>query len=292
MRQKFMYQPARTILEDGGTTVLLILLVLVGAFLTQTNSVFAATASVNVPDSGGVCSHPKSNGHCYATRDWPGATPGAFTNLSPYGSIYCGGCDGFIDNELWLSDTTSSQCTTQGCWVEAGIEAISSSDSYDCTSSGNAVCLFWADSRPNGGGFHHHALDWLGDDGMDLDPWYFFVKIRNNTNNSASGNTWYVDVQSYYNSTLISDDTGLSTNNNMTPRDIIIGSELDAIPGYAWAGENDFQYNQWLDTSGNWHEQTALPYDDGTDGPPDGWWTQNPNSTNGGIWSTQCCSIG
>jgi hypothetical protein len=286
VQQSPVFTSPRTILEDKCITALFILLILIGAFLIPTGSAFAASASANIPATG-YCSQPKSNGHCYATVDWHGSTGGAFTNLSPYGSLYCGGCGGFIDNEMWLSDTTSSQCVSAGgCWVEAGIEAMSAQDAYDCTPGSNSTCLFWADARPNGGGFHHHSLYHVGDDGTSLDPWYFFVWIRNANNNTASGNSWSVKIEGYWNQILTTTQTGLSTNNSMAPLDIEIGSELYAANGDASAGQNDFQYNQWLDSNGNWHEQTALANFNGTNGPPYGSWTDLPNSTNGGIWST------
>ncbi len=106
MQPKRISRALQSQLEDKYLTTLLIIFVLIGAFLIQPRLAFAATASAKMPATG-YCSTPKSNGHCYATVDWYGSTGGAFTNLSPYGSLYCGGCGGFIDNEMWLSDTTS-----------------------------------------------------------------------------------------------------------------------------------------------------------------------------------------
>lgn len=294
MQPKPTAQSLRPVIEDKCVTAFLILLILVSAFLLQTGTAFASgTTAASGPST--VCSHPKPNGHCYATVDWNGDTAGAFTNLSPYGDMFCGACDGFIDNEMWLSDTTSAQCALDasgGCWVEAGIVATSLTPPYGCASTNNVTCLFWADARPNPGGFHFHELYLVGADGEDLNPWYFFVKIWNSTSNSASGNTWSVDVQPYFSSNFMGDYTGQSTYNSMTAQDIIIGSELDATPGYAGANEMDFQYNQWKDSGGTWHEQTASAAYNGTDSPPIGYWTTDPNSTNGGIWSTNCCILG
>jgi hypothetical protein len=278
-------QPA---FDDKYITALIIILILVGAFLLQTGSASAANTSAHIPNTG-YCSQPKSNGHCYATVDWYGPTVAAFTNLSPYGSMSCGGCGGFIDNEMWLSDTSSSQCVNDssgGCWVEAGIEAISSADSYDCQSGSNATCLFWADARPGtSGGFHHHSLYAVGGDGTDLGPWYFYVYLQNYSG-VESGNTWFAEVDAYEYGSLVADWTQLSTNNQMTPLDIIVGSELAANNGDASASQNDFQYNQWMDSSDNWHEQTSLASNNGTNGPPYGSWTDLPNSVDGGIWTT------
>ena len=288
MQTKPIYRNIRPQYGDKWITAFIILFVLITAFFLQTNSAFAARKSTNIPATG-YCSNPESNGHCYATVDWSGPTPGAFTNLSPFGSMSCGSCGGFIDNEMWLSDTTDSQCVNdldEGCWVEAGIEAISSADSYDCDPGITATCLFWADARPNGGGFHHHPGGIVGPDGTDLDLWYFFVTLRNNDNNNATGTNWSVDIQGYYNDGLVIDTSGLSTNNSMTAQDIIIGSELGSVNGAASAGQNDFQYNMWLGSSGSWSEQTNQTAFNGTNGPPNGWWIESPNSVTGGIWAT------
>jgi hypothetical protein len=204
----------------------------------------------------------------------------------------CSGCSGFIDNEMWLEDTNTLSCalTSWGdCEVEAGIETRPAGSAYDCNPGYDSTCLFWADYRSDGV-FHHHALYTVGSYGVDLNPWYFPIAIRNNSSNSASGTTWSIAVNGNESGYSVVYVTGLSTNNNMTPNIVTIGSELDtASGGTPSAGEMDIDYNEWLDSSGVWHYRTVTPANTSTDGPPYGWWTEYPNSSDGGNWSIDCC---
>lgn len=95
-----------------------------------------------------------SEGHCYAEEDWYGNASGAATAIQ-LGFITCGTCDGFIDNEMWLSDQHSSQCTGvqpfKECWVEAGYSTYTATDTdpSSCVSNSAANCYYWADVRPH-----------------------------------------------------------------------------------------------------------------------------------------------
>jgi len=160
---------------------------------------------------------PSYNHHCYAVNQWPGNTPGAFTEVSPYGSINCASCSagGFITQEMWYEDTSSSQCTPApyyACWVEGGLLADS-----------NGVHMFWADNRP-GLGLSVHLLYVVAPNGGSLDPYVIDFAVHSAGGNYTSTNTWNVSVNLYTNGSLTKSYNAQSTANQMTPNWIQIGS--------------------------------------------------------------------
>lgn len=274
-----------SIISDKQFTIVVVLFALLSAFLVQTHSAAAASNTAHLPLSG-TCGVTFQ--HCYAQTEWHGNTGGAFTNLSPFDSLNCQGCNGFIDNEMWFSDITSSQCTSlpaKICWVESGISTYAPSAPANCNPGNDSTCLFWADNRPNGGGYHEWPLWTIGPDGTSLNPWGFDITIENNENNSSSGSRWEVNVEVYQNNNPYAGFTAFSTSNTMNTNDITVGSELSATSGNASAGTTDFAFNQWLDGNGNWRYQTATPTTSLINAPPPNgsWcWCSEP----GGIFDT------
>src|SRR5436305_1038715 len=78
------------------------------------------------------------SGHCYGLQWWGGAN-GADTRITLHSTS---GGNGFVNNEMWL--------TTLTYWVEAGVKSDTRFNPPDSS------VFFWADNRPNGGGYAEH----------------------------------------------------------------------------------------------------------------------------------------
>jgi hypothetical protein len=283
-RENLSLRSLGSIREDR-FTIFLTTVILIVAFMFQTQTSFAASSSRDgsqIP-LGSYCSNP--NPHCYAEIYWAGAVPGSFTQLEPFGPLKCFGCSGFINNEMWLADNNSSQCTSTasgGCWVESGIATYPSNEPDSCNRGADSTCLFWADSRAGSGGYHEHPLYNFGPDGVDLTPYYVNIALFNTNGAQLSGSTWTVNADVYNSSnTLVASTTGTSTNNPMAPRYITIGSELSDSRG--WAANNYFAYNEWENGNGQWPYQTSAGYNGSTNSPPYGQWTSVPCNCSGNI---------
>ncbi|MBA2288060.1 MAG: hypothetical protein H0W02_21505 [Ktedonobacteraceae bacterium] len=233
--------------------------------------------------------------HCYAQVDWVGHTGGAYTEIDPYGSLNCPGCNGFIDNEMWLADPNSSQCANipifKACWVESGISTWGPNNPNSCNQGHDSTCVFWADERPNGGKYHEHPLFNIGPDGTSLDPWYFFITIENHNNASSSSGIWDVSVAVFKNGNYFTTKSAQSvfgTGNSMNANIIRVGSELSAVNG-ASASRNYFNYNEWLQGNGSFTYQTQTAVNTSTNPPPNGAWNVYPcncSGNTGGSWET------
>lgn len=265
--------------------ILIALFVLISAFVLQSHSSFAATSSMNTSHIplGGYCSNPSP--HCYAEQYWHGAIPGSFTQIEPFGALNCQGCTGFIDNEMWLADNNSSQCTSTvegGCWVEAGISTWPANNPNSCNQGTDSTCLFWADNRFGSGGYHEHPFYNFGRDGVDLTPYYVTIALFNTNGASLSGSTWTVNADVYNaDNSLVASTTGTSTHNTMAPAYITIGSELSNSG--ATAGDFYFAYNEWESVSGQWPYQTNPGINGSTNPPPNGYWSTVPCNCSGNI---------
>lgn len=266
---------ARSILEDRFLVPLLVLLALLSSTLFLAGTARAASASATSPriPFTGYCSHPNGNGHCYATRYWLGGTGGANTLINPYGALRCYGCSGFIDDEMWFTDSSGLY------WVEAGVSTWPTSNPNSCNQSADSTCLFWADSRPPSGQFTQHAMYNFGTDGVSLFPYLIYITISNNNGYSSSGSTWNISTNIYQNNNWIAGPSGQSRNNSMNVNSIMIGSELSDSQGSA---DNFYlQYNQWMGSNGNWNYQTTTGSSQySTDPPPYGSWNVNPCDPN------------
>jgi hypothetical protein len=170
MKQPGNLRPtACSILGDSSITALFVLLLFLGSFFLFTKSALAkATTMTPQNPLSGLCSKP-IEGHCYAIIDWYGNTGGTNTLINPYGALNCQGCSGFINDEMWFSDTKSSQCLAVGtCWVEAGVSTWPANQEHNCNQGHDSTCLFWADNRPGGGGYHQWGnMYYFGADGVE-----------------------------------------------------------------------------------------------------------------------------
>src|SRR5579883_2799082 len=269
LKKRFCPRTTFHLIEDKAFTILLVLIASLGSFCFFTGYAPAT----------GLCSNP-IGGQCYAERTWYGHTGGSNVLINPFGNLTCYGCSGFIDDETWFSDTSSAQCLAVGaCWVEAGISTWPANDPNSCNQGHDSTCGFWADNRPNGGGYHEHPLYNFGADGANIVPYLFYITIVNNNGFSSSGSTWDVTTNIYYNGNWIAGPTGVSASNNMNVNSITIGSELSDSKGSA--GSIYFQYNQWMDGSGVFHYQTNGGTNTGTGAPPQGSWAVTPCNCSG-----------
>ena len=211
------------------------------------------------------CGNPTS-GHCYGAQFWGGAN-GADTRISidsrlkgsaPQDGYY------FASTEMWLSSPTY--------WVEAGII------SQWAVAYSTFPFYFWADNRPNGGGFSFHYLAFECTCGGT-------ALTRITRNGSSSWNVLIQDNNSSY--------TGTSTSNNFSVKYIQLGGELYNNDQTAYEPNIYYTNNRWQGSNGNFNYQ-------GNDGvgtnigyPMQANWYngQDPlhNST-GGVWYT--CIIG
>ena len=283
-----------SILADRSVTALFVLVVLLSSFFIFSDSALAASTSEMTPQMplSGFCSKPASNGHCYAEVYWNGHTGGSSTLINPFGAMNCQGCStyGFITDETWFTDDISSQCINTSfhiCWVESGVSTYAANEPKDCNPGHNSTCLFWADNRPNPGGYHEWPLYTFGGYGVDLTPYLIYVDIVNNDSFSSSGSNWDVVTNIYKNGQYLTGPSTESTNNNMNVYTIIIGSELSDSNGAA--GPFYFQYNQWMDGSGNFNYQTTTGVNGSTNSPPNGSWAVNPckcQGNTGGSYKT------
>lgn len=226
--------------------------------------------------------------HCYGTVEWSGGIEGSSTNMV-MGSLGCGWCDGFVNNEMWLIDSYEPTCTdpdggsSHQCWIETLYTTYGWVDHHKSSpcASPPVNCYVWADNRP-GGGYHEHPLGVVNskDYGGGL-----YLEISETRYGSSS---WKVDLSTpsgiNYNEA--------STGNQMYPDDIEIGQELY---GTYWAssGQSDYYYNRWKSTgNGSWNYQ--CPSGSVTsNNPPYGFWNYaprcNPSNFGGdfrvGAWS-------
>lgn len=201
-----------------------------------------------------------SSGHCYAVQNWDGGTPGARTSIFTNG-IFSGDC--FVTNEMWLAQSNPY-------WVEAGMLS-------DIADQFGSETLFWADSRPNGGGFNLHY-------GQFLDP-SDFGKYANLDIHKIASDQFSVRISGLPVASL----SGTSKYNAINPNRIGIGLEMCGSSN-ARAPRNGYTKNQWQRGDGTWAYQTALGYLGPQAYPAHGYWTTTPNPSNGGQWTT--CILG
>jgi hypothetical protein len=132
----------------------------------------------------------------------------------------------FVTNELWLSDSANSY------WVEVGyLSEGSGLNIGGIASAGNYA--FWADSRPNGGGFHAHSFmrHPAAGEGVEI------YKI--------DSSDWGV---------YFAADFGESTSNSYTPYNGIWGSETSSASTESHGTGESAEYETGND---NWY--TGVP---------------------------------
>lgn len=197
---------------------------------------------VSVAEAAYLCSPTTS---CASGWGWTGPTYGSHTEVNTVG-LQCSGCDsgGFIANGMWLYDTT--QTTTgcraaprQWCWVEEG---------YSVFSNTSAKNYYWADYRPNssGGSYGDHELCQCVSTGGTASLYIY----------NGGGQVW---VASIYDTGTGFSSTNYSTSNSMSSggNRIEVGMEMATSNGSPSAPNADFIHNQWRDSSGTYHYQTA-----------------------------------
>jgi len=242
------------------------------------------------------CGNPQS-GHCYGVNSWTqsGEYFGAYTDIAQVAMSCPSGCGGFVDDEIWLIDRSSSNCTTndfQMCWVEAGtIESEGSNPTY-----------FWADARPGTGNtFNAHYLG--GTDPVGTVDHYMIVK-----DGRSSPNNYLIFIYNDSHSTLYNGTSSVAGTGGcgsalpqMTGTEIDIGQELAGSPSAAnkaSAASANFTRNIWavqaLDSSYTfWYNAQTAAGGVRSDNPPTASWTINPGSSGapeGGQFTTRCCS--
>ena len=228
------------------------------------------------------CGNPQS-GHCYGTASWSQGSEffGAYTDITQNGLSCPSGCGGFIDDEIWLVDTSSPNCTSNQfgmCWVEAGSIA---------TEGSNSV-YFWADGRPGTGNTLN--VHYMGaTDPVGTVDHYMIVK-----DGRVSPNTYLVFIYNDSQSTLYNGTSSVAGTGGcgsalpqMVGKRIDIGQELAGSPSdpknNASAGLAHFTRNIWavqaLDAAYVfWYNAQSSTGSVRSDNPPTASWAQNPGA--------------
>jgi hypothetical protein len=231
------------------------------------------------------CGNP-SSGHCYGVASWENEPEyfGAYTDITQ-SSLRCArGCNGFVDDELWLVDGSSRACTANPfgmCWVEGG---------YIALDGGNNPVFFWADARPiNQSTFNLHLLG--AADPIGVVDHFMIIK-----DGRVTPQTFLVFIYNDSLSTLYNGNSVVPTGNPMQGKTIIIGQELAGTSG-ASADRANFTRNIWAVQSLGpeyvfWYVPQTNTGGVTSNNPPFGEWTINPGPPppEGGQFTTHCCS--
>lgn len=228
------------------------------------------------------CGDPSSN-HCYGVTFWDqgGEFFGVYTDITQNGLSCPSGCGGFIDDEIWLVDTSSPNCTSNQfgmCWVEAGSIALEGSNSV----------YFWADARPGTGNtFNSHYMG--ATDPIGTVDHYMLIK-----DGRVSPNTYLVFIYNDSQSTLYNGTSSVAGTGGcgsdlpqMVGKRMIIGQELAGSPAdarnNATAGLAHFTRNIWavqaLDAAYVfWYNTQSSTGSVSSANPPTASWAQNPGT--------------
>jgi len=158
--------------------------------------------------------------HCYGVAAWYNATPDNGSGGDIYfNCLYSGNpSTNFTDEELWQGTDNS---TGLNYWVELG-------GGFGWPGGANRY-WFWADNRPNGGGYHAHYPG----GSLSLDTTYFVgVTWAGNNRWDVQGPTW----------------SALSINNPFSGRSMETGAEITDNVAHAVGNIKDLYY---LNTSGD-----------------------------------------
>jgi hypothetical protein len=164
---------------------------------------------------------PTTTNHCYGVYEWDmGVYPtyGGAANLlaTSLFTQFPDNCD-FATNELWVTPDLWTD------WVEEG--QVYADDCY------SDVAWFWADQRPNGGGYHEH---WVSQSYLST---------------SYDAKIWYAGSSRYY---LYRDGTqiGTSTSEPGPVNALESGNEVD---GPVSAVHSHTHTLQWIDSTNHTH---------------------------------------
>ncbi len=226
-----------------------------------------------------------SAGHCYGQTSWSEQTQyfGAYVDLQEPSMNCPSNCGGFIDNEIWLIDSSSTPCVANSfgqCWVEAGYIA----------QSGGGTQFFWADSRPQSSSTFNLHIE--GDaDPVGTTDHFMIVK-----DGRVSPQVFQVFIYNTSESTLYNGTSKTSNGDTMAANAIHIGQEL-AGTGGASAGNAEYTRNIWaVQALGPeyvfWYQREQDEGSVRSDNPPFGSWSispSNPPPPEGGEFTTHCC---
>jgi hypothetical protein len=242
------------------------------------------------------CGDP-SKGHCYGKTTWTQASEyfGASTDITQVSMSCPSGCGGFVDDEIWLIDTSSRYCMTTAwnmCWIEAGT----------IVKEGEPNTFFWAECRPGTGNtFNYHYLGPA--DPVGTVDHYKIIK-----DGRSSPNDYLIFVYNDSQSTLYSGTSsgwimtgsGFSFLPQMIANRIDIGQELAGSPStaVASAGTANFTRSRWaiqaLDSRYVFRYNAYTTAGDVNSArPPTASWSINPGAPGapeGGQFTTSCCS--
>jgi hypothetical protein len=231
-----------------------------------------------------------SKDHCYANVTWEERPQyfGAYTDITQVAMSCPSDCGGFVDDEIWLNDTNSPDCKTNGmatdrtagvCWVEAGTIMEAGMDGRH---------FFWADARPlKTNTFNLHILGPGDAEGVVN----HYMIIQDARGDFGISQIWI------YNDSLSTLYQGTSTNNAMKGNMIQIGQELagtqNASAGSATFSRNIFAVQALGQEYVFWYNaQTTRGTASISNNPPSGAWVIGPDKPppEGGQFSTKCCS--
>lgn len=182
--------------------------------------VLAATGLVIAAGPAGPAEACSLSSHCYGVAAWYSAPADNGSGGDIYfNCLYSGNpSTDFTTEELWQGTDNS---TGLNYWVELG-------GSYGWP-EGSKRFWFWADNRPNGGGYHAHYPG----GSLSLGVTYFVGVTW------AGNNTWDVQGPTW---------SALSTKNPFSGRSMETGAEITNNTAHAVGNIKDLYY---LDTAGN-----------------------------------------
>ncbi len=177
------------------------------------------TALIPIPAASASAGCSDSN-ICYARAWWQVSAPAGFeggeldlrtncmTDSDPTTQI--------MTNEMWVADYSAAY------WTEAGI----SIGPRDGGGVSYYPSYYWADNRPNGGGYHEH---WFGEySPLDTDEYSHIQET------SAGSGSWSVNVGG---------NLGTSTSNFSGPAGVLTtGTESHTDTGHTWGHSANMGY--------------------------------------------------
>jgi hypothetical protein len=242
-------------------------------------------AAITLLSAGAASGYSCGNTHCYGTNSWSQAGEyfGAYSDIQ-IAELSCPD-DGFVDDEMWLVDTSSPGCRANEfgmCWVEVGYS----------TYPGRPLSYFWADGRPlTSSTYNEHILG--PTDPVGTVDHFMIVK-----DGRVNPQTYLVFVYNDSRSTLYNGVSAVPPGTaQMVGRRIDIGQELFGSGG-ASASTALFTLNRWaVQALGPeyvfWYAVQGAKGAVTSNNPPKGQWVIDPGSCNaveGGEFSTSCCN--
>lgn len=201
--------------------------------------------------------------HCHAVVNWPGLMIGSYTSLYVAPMYDNHDINSFINNEMWLIDSTTQSCRsspTLDCLVEAGYQASQGGVHYFVEEHFTDHRLF-------------HAMGYIPTDGTGDFGSNATILLE-----QASYGQYYIEVRNPHR--YISGYSAVS----MTPEHIDIGQEISSDTSGIFANPASWNRNIYIQDYQN-HYQTSdgsgIPID-----PPSRAYWQPPasQSSTGGTW--------